>query len=251
MFGKTPLVIIGMHRSGTTMLTQVLERAGVMMGHDFTAYHESNFFQRCNDAVLHRANATWDEPAVTNEAPADFNTRHLLTEYAGLRSHPTAWWPMLFNKHWGWKDPRNTFTLGSWLKVFPDLHVIHICRNGIDVARSLYERNAMLQPESKWHSEKLNDLTQCFALWEAYVKQALSWKSVLGKRYTMVRYEDLLAMKPDVVELLELFCGRKLKHALDDIVNRERRSLPPLTNIEALHETARNNQTFFRLGYVV
>ena len=155
------------------------------------------------------------------------------------------------SKGWGWKDPRNTFTLGSWLKIFPNLHVVHIYRNGIDVSRSLFERNSMLQPESKWHSTKLNDINTCFDLWETYVQQAQSWKSTLGKRYIGVRYEDLISMNDNSVEMLEGFCNRSLRDALQFHVNKEPRIKEPMTDLEALRERVRTNQTLLRLGYVV
>ena len=140
---SAPIVIIGMHRSGTTLLAQVLERSGICMGRDMIAYAESNFFQRCNLDLLKRNDTNWDKPVATHELPPLYNIREHFTRYASLRKHPAGWWPLLFKKKWGWKDPRNTFTLGSWLKLFPDLYAIHICRNGLDVARSLHERNAM------------------------------------------------------------------------------------------------------------
>lgn len=41
---------------------------------------------------------------------------------------------------WGWKDPVNTFTLPFWLDLFPEARVVHIFRNGVDIAQSLYTR---------------------------------------------------------------------------------------------------------------
>ncbi len=32
-------------------------------------------------------------------------------------------------KAWGWKDPRNTFTLPMWLSIFPKARVLHVLRN--------------------------------------------------------------------------------------------------------------------------
>jgi hypothetical protein len=182
--------------------------------------------------------------------PAGFNLRGLISEYAAVRKHPAGWWPLLFDKRWGWKDPRNTFTLGSWLQLFPKLHAVHIYRNGLDVARSLYARNAMLQPGSKWHSTALMDLTACFDLWERYVLQAMAWKKTLGHRFTAVRYEDLVALKPECVEKLESCTGKKLKRAFATIVDRNRdvRDIPS-DHMEALKAHARVNQTLFRLGY--
>jgi hypothetical protein len=50
---------------------------------------------------------------------------------------------------WGWKDPRNSITLPVWLKLFPDARVIHIVRNGVDVAESLYRRQQRGFQEAK------------------------------------------------------------------------------------------------------
>jgi len=251
IISTAPIVVIGMHRSGTTFLAQVLERSGVLMGRDMIAYAESRFFQRCNEDLLARKQAHWDKPATTDERPLLYNTREHFTRYGSLRKHPLGWPSMLTKKGWGWKDPRNTFTLGSWLKIFPSLHAIHICRNGLDVAQSLHERNAMLQPDSKWHSARLTDLHDCFTLWEAYVNQAQSWKGVLGKRYVQVRYEDLVATRADAIKTLEDFCGRRLHKAVSELVNKERRIKEPVTEMDTLRGKARNNQTLLRLGYAV
>ena len=247
---SAPVVIIGMHRSGTTLLAEGLARGGVTMGNDPVAYAESNFFQRCNVELLRGAQAHWDRPVVTSALPTGFTMRGLISEYAGVVKHPTGWWPLLFDKRWGWKDPRNTFTLGSWLRLFPKLHAVHIYRNGIDVARSLYARNAMLQPGSVWHSPLLTDLTACFDLWERYVLQAMAWKKTLGNRFTALRYEDLVALKPEVVEKLESCTGKKMQRAFASIVDRNRGARDvPLESMDALKDHARSNQTLFRLGY--
>ena len=247
---SAPMIIVGMHRSGTTLLAEGLARGGISMGNDPTAYAESNFFQRCNVKLLHNAHASWDRPAVTDATPSEYSTRRLLTEYAGVAKHPTAWWPLLFDKRWGWKDPRNTFTLGSWLHLFPKLSAVHIYRNGLDVARSLYARNAMLQPGSKWHSPFLMNLEACFDLWERYVLQAMSWKKTLGSRFTAIRYEDLVAMKPERIEKLESFTGKGLKRAFAAIVDNGRGvNVVRPEQADALKAHARTNQTLFRLGY--
>jgi hypothetical protein len=52
---------------------------------------------------------------------------------------------------WGWKDPRNTFLLPLWLTIFPEAKIVHIYRNGIDIAQSLSLR------EGKRIEEVLSD----------------------------------------------------------------------------------------------
>jgi hypothetical protein len=47
-----------------------------------------------------------------------------------------------FDRPWGWKDPRNTLLLRPWLEVFPEAKVVHVVRNGVEVALSLARREA-------------------------------------------------------------------------------------------------------------
>jgi hypothetical protein len=42
---------------------------------------------------------------------------------------------------WGWKDPRNCLTLPFWRKLLPELNVLVIVRNPLEVAYSLRNRN--------------------------------------------------------------------------------------------------------------
>ncbi|MEZ5023867.1 MAG: sulfotransferase [Chitinophagales bacterium] len=42
---------------------------------------------------------------------------------------------------WGWKEPRNSFTLEFYKELFPDAKIIHIYRNPIDSANSYLKRD--------------------------------------------------------------------------------------------------------------
>ena len=59
----SPIIVIGMHRSGTTLLTRMLEVCGVFWGALPDEYNESAFFQFSNEALFAMASATWDAPA--------------------------------------------------------------------------------------------------------------------------------------------------------------------------------------------
>lgn len=59
---KEPVIIIGMHRSGTSLLSRVLEQTGVFMGNKKDENNEALFFLKFNDWILKQANATWDNP---------------------------------------------------------------------------------------------------------------------------------------------------------------------------------------------
>jgi hypothetical protein len=128
--------------------------------------------------------------------------RDALPRYRDARSEPfPGEWPAPLRRVplWGWKDPRNTLTLGLWLRVFPDARVVHVVRHGIDVALSL-ERRAR---ERGVGAPECLDASFCFRLWERYLERGCRWRSLPRDRYCEVRYEDLLDPSSDALaELL-------------------------------------------------
>jgi hypothetical protein len=231
------------------MLAQVLHRAGVFMGSDFTAYYESNYFQKLNELLLKSQRATWDMPLQTVQLP-QFSERGFISEYLSATRKPQNLLALLLKKKWGWKDPRNTFTLGSWMQLFPNLKAIHIVRNGIDTSLSLYERNMMLQPKTKWHSEKLSTLSSCFQLWEEYVLQGKKWKQELNDRYLEIHYEELIQHNENAIKNLKIFTGVNVRQSLQLIADKERGKKDMEAEIEELKNIAALNNTFKELGYV-
>src|SRR5262245_41120799 len=148
----SPIVVIGMHRSGTRVVVDVLDKLGVFMGADRQGDGESVSFMMINEWLFHQCGAFWSEPmsvhfmlsepAVVDELAK--NARQALTTQLAKYTGPAAW--HLAGRAaelpaFGWKDPRNTVTLPVWKHVFPHLRVIHIVRHGIDVAASLSRRH--------------------------------------------------------------------------------------------------------------
>ena len=58
----SPIVVIGMHRSGTRVVVDVLEKLGVFMGADTQGDSESVAFMLINEGILHQCGAFWSEP---------------------------------------------------------------------------------------------------------------------------------------------------------------------------------------------
>ena len=55
-----------MHRSGTTMLSKLLEQFGLFVGSKKEENDESLFFYKLNEWLLRQANASWDNPRNLN-----------------------------------------------------------------------------------------------------------------------------------------------------------------------------------------
>lgn len=219
-----PLIICGMHRSGTSLLCRSLETIGLFTGQEKEHNHESIFFLTLNQWMFEQLGASWDNP---------YNMRFLNDDLSGyfiavIRNvmggpsaatytgpdprHRELFMPGC-NIPWGWKDPRNTFTAAIWATLFPDARLLHVCRNPLDVADSLRRREreildhnrtalAQMLPEQLdgtmqyQQSPRLFHLGEGLALWEEYTARALVLERQFGNRALRVRYEDFLA-EPD------------------------------------------------------
>lgn len=219
-----PILILGMHRSGTSLLSRMLEALGLFLGKSKDENHEAVFFQTINDWLLHQAGGAWDNPMPIqylldspemSERTSDYIRRYLLTSpsvvgYVGwfnyLRHRRLA--PL--SRPWGWKDPRNTFTLPIWLKIFPQAKIIHLHRSGMDVALSLRRRGRREFRMQQWyrkvpllhwirpkrggfvHSLRCDHLEAALALWNEYMEQGNRHVTALNNRAFDMSFEELV-----------------------------------------------------------
>lgn len=148
-----PIIIIGMHRSGTSMITKMLQGLGLFVGWDLNEEHEAMFFVNRNEKILNLFGGSWHHPNNIDillkhdtilEKLANVITRDLSTLPAASFLGPKRLIKyrslLKLDFPWGWKDPRNTFLIPFWLDIFPEAKIIHIYRNGLDIAQSLMAR---------------------------------------------------------------------------------------------------------------
>ena len=178
------ICILGMHRSGTSALTRVLNLIGVELGADVAlttepvadnpkGYWEHHELTAISDAILKRHGGSWDEPPLL---PPGWETAAAIDDLRQraqqLIRHQFA--PVQL---WGWKDPRTCLTLPFWQQLLPDMRYIICLRNPFDVARSLEHRDGL-------SAEKSSNL------WFTYVSSALNYSE--GKPRLVIFYEDLM-----------------------------------------------------------
>lgn len=141
---RTLVVVLGMHRSGTSCLTGMLQEAGVYLGdvhtknpHNARGNREHPEVMRINDALLHSVDARWDSPPVTDPAGWPSHLEDTCMQFIGNHLRSSAY-DMV-----GIKDPRLLFTMSAWK--FDQLPVgirfVATIRHPVAVARSLNARN--------------------------------------------------------------------------------------------------------------
>lgn len=238
---RSPIIIIGMHRSGTSMIARILEELGLFVGKKKESHLEALFFLNLNDWLLNQSGGAWDNPGHIRRLLSCGEVRALVMEwirylmktprvvsYLGWGKYLRYRTPANLDIPWGWKDPRNTYTLPLWLDLFPNAKIIHIYRNGIDVANSLKVRadntlwnSKTIYPKRKrlyWmrpqkgrfiDSLRCNQLEGGFSLWEEYMWEAKSHVIALESNSLELKYEDFLADPNTALKELTDFCNLK------------------------------------------
>lgn len=280
-----PLIITGMHRSGTTMLVRLLRGQGVFFGAHLDPNLEDFFFLRRNEWLLRRAGGSWESPTLLEELLAQ--PKALAQASALFENHVRSRAFRRFvggggqlPERWGWKDPRNIFTMPVWERVFPDARLIYIRRNGVDVAASLRTRDrkrraSNVTTEQTLHCQGLVDrlrnawqsvefhqhylypartmtLEVGFALWEQYVARAERMLAEHSGPQLVLSFEELSQDTERVLATLADFVGLDISSLAEwaESVHTDRahayRGDPEL---RVFHESKRDSRWMRELGY--
>ena len=134
------LIILGMHRSGSSCLAGMLQCAGFFAGNVFL-WNEDNRkgnqedlrVIELNNLVLQTSQGSWIAPPdrVAWTANAALERNELLNEFAATQSP------------WMFKDPRTLFTLPFWVNAIGKPRLLGIFRHPLSVAQSLSTRNGL------------------------------------------------------------------------------------------------------------
>jgi len=144
----TPIIILGMHRSGTSCLAGSLQQSGVFLGdvstndkHNQKGNRENQLIMLLNDDILHHNNSSWNIPPTKDISwdNSHISTANDILEYFNSNT---------LSKYWGFKDPRSILTFDFWINIVKNPFLIGSVRHPALVARSLQERNSAYSYES-------------------------------------------------------------------------------------------------------
>lgn len=191
---QTPVFIVGMHRSGTSLVAGMLNKSGMSVGRmksmrkadidNPRGYFENPIVNTINIILLHHFSLDWKSiqslpDSWENSSFAEKlipKTRYILNrEFFG-------------EKIWGCKDPRSCLTLKFWEKLFPDMKLVVTERDRKEIAISLNKRKE--RPED---SDKL--INHYFLSLE---------NNLEGKRYKKISYAKIISKdEAEIKGLLE------------------------------------------------
>lgn len=240
---KNPIVITGIHRSGTTLLSKIFENNKIFFGARKDLNNEALFFQNLNKWLLSSYGISWENPkCIDFEIDENrfnmilFKLENILKSrlnfrYLGLRSLIIKNDLFELDFDWGWKDPRSIFSLPFWLKLFPKSKVVILVRHPFDVVNSLIARNKyLLEKDIKLKnklsnymlipflnvsnysnlSSNISDFETGMRVYDCYYNQLILMSEKYNSNIQIVKYEDLVLKKEDVVINLFDFCNMSL-----------------------------------------
>lgn len=189
---RRQLVVLGMHRSGTSATTGMLQAFGAYVGREDELTRRSpenprGFFERrdaCRicDALLQKSGADWwkvlgfDVDRISPEL-----RKTLRPAIRDLIAHLDA------QGTWAIKEPRLCLLLPVFEEELTDPVVVFVVRNPLEVAKSLNRRNAF-------------PIDYGLALWEAYNVAALKNSAHLPR--VVVSYKELIDRPRDTMETI-------------------------------------------------
>ena len=179
------VVVLGMHRSGTSAITRGLEVLGVKLGDNLypaaidnpKGFWEDNDFLGINEELLAHLDYSVDRLGLIDwQMPST-----AIVEFLELKAEKLVSERCKKNALWGFKDPRTARLLPFWQAVFErvgcDVRYVIATRNPISIVESLYKRSGFE-----------GGIT--FYLWLEHLIPAIS--GTMNAKRVVVDYDQLL-----------------------------------------------------------
>ncbi len=223
------IVVLGMHRSGTSLVARALNLLGVELGEDLlppgpdnpTGYWESQTIMDINEALLAALGMTWD--SVLPIDPSEWDRPRIkelqLDALEKLRMRFAG------KRLWGFKDPRTARLLPFWQTIFRHLDLdesyVLTIRNPLSVAKSLASPNRVdLYPPAYRKTGFTPE--KAYVLWLEHMLSAFVYTE--GKSRVVIDYDHLLAYPSTqlkrIVERLSLPSNDQIDSAIAEFESR-------------------------------
>lgn len=200
--GPTPIFIVGMPRTGTTLLERILgNHSGVQVCGELTDFVQQHQWVR---------DRTW-------EGMLDVASSQRLPEEAahrlGVRYLRSAAWRIERGKRYFTdKNPGNFMAIGHILAALPDARIIHLRRQPMDACFS--NLKVLFAPLAYPYSYTLEELAHHH---RNYSRLMRHWDAVYPGRILTVDYESLVRASRTEAERILAFCQLEHEAGIEDV----------------------------------
>jgi hypothetical protein len=218
------VVVMGMHRSRTSMVAQMLHTMGVHMGDRLLGANHWNRwghwedldFLELNEQMLKAARGSWVKPPPAVEVKS-VGISWFMPEVEQL----LRWKARQGRSKWGWKDPRNCLTFPVWWEglkrsgLAKETRVVRVTRDEGEVVESLMRRTREAgKLLEQWKQEGLVSEQEL-----AHDRELAGWKEEQWVELARTYEQAAEAAVPGGVERVTVDSGDLVKLRWEALVN--------------------------------
>lgn len=204
------VVIVGMHRSGTSLTSSILEKAGLNIGErllgegvgNVEGHFENLDFFNFQCKIL--SEQGFHQDGWSNQS-VPFLEQYREEAEAIIKNNEA---PM-----WGWKDPRTCLFLDFWDKLLPDACYLFVYRSPWGVVDSLYRRGT--------DDAIKEDYQIAVNSWLAYNEYVLSFYNKNKEKGILIDIEDVKADIPSFITKLNSKFNLTLNTAFESPIKEQ------------------------------
>ena len=203
-------ILTGMHRSGTSLTSSLMESAGINVGERLIGatpanpkgHFENWDFVDFHVDVLHSQELSSEGWVLQKEIPV---LQHLRNK-AKLIIEKNSTSPL-----WGWKDPRTTLFLNFWRELLPQAYFIFTYRAPWEVIDSLYRRGDKIFSDNPAYA---------LEIWTHYNQLIIDFYNQFPDRSILLNIETLIADRNCITQLCRDKFKVELREPTDDIIDK-------------------------------
>lgn len=195
-------VVLGMHKSGTTLVSQILHHSGIDMGafDEGVSYDDGNKYERAGPLALNQ-----ELLGAKDDKVLDLARPARLAPSGEQRARMRAIVAEASDRyeHWGFKDPRTCLTYGAWAEELPPHRII-----------AVYRDPAQVWPRFRWagkgrYHTNFRRAYSYLCRWQEHNLEILRHLQQTTNDYVVLSYHDFMTSEREWRRLVD-FVGLPL-----------------------------------------